>query len=195
MLIGFIGAPCTGKTTTAARLFAELKELGFPAEFVAERARRYIAKRRKAWATGTPSGFVPDLSDVDQILIADDQQIEEDIMNEKGMLCVTDSCAVNAILYMANKPETEANIEWFKRKAERYDVVFVCGALSSYRVADKCDPNRVHTLDESQVLADKIDSVVLPYFTDKQIVRLFGNPQQCAQTALAETLNRFTVGC
>ena len=48
MYVNFIGAPCSGKTTSAAKLFAELKEMGLEVEFVSEYARLYIAKKRIA---------------------------------------------------------------------------------------------------------------------------------------------------
>ena len=46
MLVTFIGSPISGKTTTAAQVFAELKKAGMPAEFVCEIARTFIANLR-----------------------------------------------------------------------------------------------------------------------------------------------------
>ena len=44
MLVCFMGAPSSGKTTIAANVFARLKAEGVSAEFIAERAREIIAK-------------------------------------------------------------------------------------------------------------------------------------------------------
>jgi GTPase SAR1 family protein len=47
MLIGFIGAPSCGKSTTAFGLCSKLKQEGYPVEFIAEYARRYIMECRR----------------------------------------------------------------------------------------------------------------------------------------------------
>lgn len=78
MRINLFGGPGTGKSTTAAWLYAKLKEESYPIELVTE----YI----KSWAW---EGRVP--SSYDQNYIFAKQLRREDLLTRKGIHLITDS--------------------------------------------------------------------------------------------------------
>src|ERR1700677_2459612 len=97
MLVNFVGSPSSGKTSSAALLFSELKDLGFPCEFITEFARIYIAKKRY-----NDSQTKVVLSDLDQSEIFKNQFELENIMlgSSNDPLILTDSSVWNSVLYM-----------------------------------------------------------------------------------------------
>lgn len=98
MIVGFLGAPNSGKTTIAAKVFAELKQNGQPnVEFVGEEARKYIAE------CVFFENKYPPLDFSDQERIFGRQFTTEQIMHTatgKSGVVVTDSSALNALWYM-----------------------------------------------------------------------------------------------
>jgi nicotinamide riboside kinase len=180
MLVAFVGPPCSGKTTTAARLFADLKERGLPVEFLAEYARMYIAQKR--WLQG---GDMAPLDDNDQFGIFWEQDKHEMVMSaDPTSLVIADSSAVSALLYMTDEfIEAESKrepvfgvpnaIEKAKRAAKRYDIIFRCSPVKPGVVYD---PNRVHSYEQSVELGHRITKVFdLVGVDPKKVFPLFGD--------------------
>lgn len=179
MLITFVGAPIAGKTTTAARLFADLKEQGHPVEFLSEYARTYIAEKRLQLGDRFEG-----LSDLDQVAIMDAQTKAEAILSaDPRSLVVADSCAISALLYMSNnfiahegvKPpgETLNVVERARQAAKRYDLIFVC---SPVRAGTTYDPNRIHSYEQSLELDRRVDFIFRVTQVDtNRVHRLFGD--------------------
>lgn len=176
MLVAFVGAPCSGKTTTAARLFADLKEQGLAVEFLTEYARMYIARRRLL-----DGDSFKVLSDFDQAHILETQsQNEYTFASEAKSIVIADSSAVSALLYMSELFLTNTQayerlispIEKAVMAASRYDVVFRC---SPVRPGVLYDPNRLHSYEESVELDKRIDKVFeLVQMNLSKVHQLFG---------------------
>lgn len=188
MLVGFIGAPCSGKTTTAAKLFAELKDNGQPSEYVAEKARSYIAaKKFTLRAAGNEHLF--SLSDEDQISIAKTQYRAELTMNHGNIIVVTDSCVLNSLLYMTPSAREGQDVQRLAvEAASKYDIVFVCGPVP--RPAGD-DPNRVHDEATSMGIHSQIEPLLLPFLDESKVHYLSGPSHARLQEAISVTLNRF----
>lgn len=181
MLVAFVGAPCSGKTTTAARLFADLKERGLPVEFLAEYARLYIALKR-FHEGDSPSP----LENADQAAIFSEQYKHESILSrDPTSLVIADSSAVSALLYMtddfiAQQAALPVNcyghaniIEQAKVAASKYDIVFRC---SPVRPGVVYDPNRLHSYEQSVELDKRITKVFEMVGIDhKKVFPLFGD--------------------
>lgn len=156
MLINFIGAPCSGKSTTAGRVYAELKDQGYPAEFVPEQARRYIAANR-----------YDSLDGLDQIVIMEKQFKEESIFAEGSQaLVVADSSPLNSLLYMTNGIRMTLDVEKvLGRLKERNEsipsVAFLCEPVKPALLLP--DPNRLHTWEQSVALHEQVKEVLAKY--------------------------------
>lgn len=188
MLVGFIGAPCSGKTTTAAKLFAELKESGQPAEYIAEKARSYIANKKfMLRQEGIEDSF--SLTDQDQVAIAKTQFRAELVMNQGDLIVVTDSCVLNSLLYMSEATRQSLEVKDLVRAAtSKYDLLFVAGPVQRPSVTD---PNRVHDEEESLLINSQIATVLQPEFEGKHVIYLSGPMHVRLQEALSTTLNKF----
>jgi nicotinamide riboside kinase len=196
MLVTFIGPPCSGKTTTAARLFADLKEQGLPAEFLAEYARMYIAQKRRFEGPDFPG-----LDDWDQVAILTEQAKSESILSfDKTSIVVADSSAVSALLYMTDdfiareqlrRPDYGGlnAIEEARRCAQRYDIVFRC---SPVRPGVLYDPNRVHSYEQSVELDKRITPIFeLVGLDTSKVVPLFGDTRFRVTEAAAATTMKY----
>ncbi|WNM70307.1 hypothetical protein [Myxococcus phage Mx1] len=188
MLVGFVGAPCSGKTTTAARLFAELKEMGIPAEYVAERARSYIARAKASKRSrGDVAPLV--LCDEDQKKIATGQFVDESVMHDPKVVLVTDSCVLNSLLYMTEGCRTDPEVNSLMRAAAaRYDLLFWCGPVAR---PEGDDPNRVHGEAECVAIHDQIETVIQPMLGKPMFV-LAGSPRHRFTDAMHAVLDAFT---
>lgn len=173
MLIGFIGCPNSGKTTTAAMTFADLKNMGVNSEWIPEQARLYIAERRLI--NRQPPGSNVELGDLDQVRIYKKQIRAEDVMlrsSGAGTVIVTDTSVLCTWLYMDELSRSLASQE-LAQHALNYDLLFYCAPV---RMQGPLDPNRVH--GEEQAL--RIDSEIpklLERFHIKPIP-LLGDSQQ-----------------
>ncbi len=157
MYVRFVGAPISGKTTVAARVFAELKNTGQPnVEFVVEQARLFIAERKY--------GLMDDahivLTDEDQLSIMHRQiEIEEVMGNSVGEegIMVTDSSFYNSLWYMSPEaqarafedPRVKLHLETYNEKS----LVFLCSPLP---VMSSIDKNRLHSAKDSRSIHDII---------------------------------------
>ncbi len=157
MLIGFIGAPCSGKTTIATKMFSTLKEQGNSAELIVEQARQYIARLRYDFLknNGVALNDVH-LTDEDQLKITFKQKEIEQVMSlscGKDTIVVSDSSVFNTALYMSNGFLDKPDRPFFTNLRNHYDMIFFCHPINLKALPD--DPNRVHSLDEVNRLAEK----------------------------------------
>lgn len=184
MLATYIGAPSSGKTTTSARVFADLKERGMSVEFLSEYARLYIAHKRRM-----EGDTFEGLTNLDQVDILFEQAKNEDIItSDPKLLVVADSCAMSALLYMTDeyieRVKKKPDFEWVGGKnpitlarecAKRYDVVFRCAPV---RPGVQYDPNRIHNFEQSLEIDKRIDMVLdLCEVPRSKVYPLIGDPR------------------
>lgn len=187
MLVGFLGAPCSGKTTTAARLFAELKDLGIPAEFITEYARTYIANRRY----GMASSHSLVLQNEDQMSIAEGQFRAESVMKEvcPDQVIITDSSVLNSLLYMTPEFTTLPDVfELVTYAINQYDLLFLCGVVPRPAVIDG---NRLHSEEESFTLQGQLEVILNGLVGSEKLIRLEGQSTSRLHTALGAVLDSF----
>jgi nicotinamide riboside kinase len=186
MLIGFIGCPASGKTTTAARLFAHFKDVGLATEFIPEQARWHIAEERLN--QGLPPGSQVELDDIDQTEIYYTQLSWENILRTSTpkSLIITDSCVLNTLMYLKGQ-EGLRKVMLSNEVLKRYDLLFYCPPTSGFGVPD---PNRIH--DHEQGLA--IDKMLTDSFEEFGIspLMLTGNTQTRYQQALGKLLEHLS---
>jgi hypothetical protein len=173
MLINFLGAPCSGKTTSAARVFADLKDEGYPAEFVSEAARRFIAAR--------PHPVT--LTAQDQIDIMMSQWENERVMSQGDSLVICDSSIINGLLYMPEEARQSVSVQsavaWARKN---YGVVFTCQTIQAEGFHK--DPNRVHSFEESIRLELQLPILLEEFAPEIKPVHLFGTSKYRTQEAL-----------
>jgi hypothetical protein len=174
--IGFVGSPLSGKTTTAAHLFAELKSQGLPVEFLPEYARNYIRDTRKeAFIQG---GRPAALGDEDQLRICRGQyDLEHDIMAFSGsqIVLVTDGCTLNAHFY------TSRDILDPNKMLQQYDLLFF--ARNIERPSLLADGNRVHDAQFSAACDARINEF-LNGAVCPNVIELKGDVQERLSDAL-----------
>lgn len=175
MLINFLGSPQSGKTTTAAMLFAKLKENHMVAEFVLEQARMKIAKNR------VYKGF-NSLTSEDQNEIFMEQIESESVMSRgNSAIVVSDSSPINNLLYCPDWKKDhwrQTMVSDFLSKNN--PLVFLCLPIdSSKRLTDM---NRIHSLEESIALHNKFDEI-LEYFQVKPVM-VYGSPEERLEVCL-----------
>ncbi len=190
MLIGFLGAPISGKTTTAAKLFASLKDDGYVAEFLPEQARVYIAERRAE--AMQPGRSMRPLDDIDQVNILVRQGRLESLFNsvgDKRTIVITDCAAFLALLYMT--PEYRARqdtMELAQKSAARFDLLFRCHPVHA---GDLYDPGRVHSQEQSIELDHHLEDIIeLVGVDSKKVVALSGPVHVRASRARYELTER-----
>ena len=162
MLINFIGCPQSGKTTTAAKLYSTLKEMGIPSEFIPEQARMAIIEKRVERRLDVHEQVL--LSSKDQLGILKRQfDIEELFLNSCGndMVIISDSSALNTLLYLNDKDYNDSkDLPFLKERLKRKDVhYFLCDPVVW---VNSKDPNRIHDKKQSIEFNDKILKRVLP---------------------------------
>jgi nicotinamide riboside kinase len=179
MLVNFIGAPCSGKTTIAASVFAELKESGQDAEFVTEKAREHIAQTRLlCQALDKPFS----LTDEDQWLIFDEQAHAQIIFSSNpDTIVVCDSDPLLTLLYMQEIPPVlEAAA---LQVAPKMGILFYCPPLSSYQVTG----NRVHDSEFAASIDAKIPAHYKKYAPNAKIYALpYGSVKEKVSYALGK---------
>ena len=201
MLIGFLGAPISGKTTTAALLFAGLKDNGYVAEFLPEQARTYIAFKRYSEVTTAMSEAnqpgscvaVPSrpLDDFDQLDIMRKQYAVEKVFSEVSprSLIVTDCAAFLALLYMTPEARVKQDVlQKARASAAGFDLLFRCHPV---KPGDLYDPNRVHSFEQSQALDAQLEEVMrLAEVPTEKVVDLAGPSNVRASRAHFEVMER-----
>lgn len=148
MLVAFLGAPGSGKTTIAVNMFSSFKNVSTTSELIVEQARQYIAKVR--FDNNLPPNSPVTLTDDDQIKIALSQITLEKQMKHScgiGTIIVSDSSALSAQLYMSEDYLAKDQIKTFFRKAlSVYDLIFYCAPVDNLRLPN--DSNRIHGEDK-----------------------------------------------
>lgn len=173
MLIGFIGCPSSGKTTTAAMAFADLKNMGVSSEFIPEQARMYIAEMRLVLRL--PPGSTVPLTDNDQFQILQKQMDSEKMLVQSsgpGVVVITDSSAFNTLLYM--KPRFRELVRQIViEHLKTYDLLFYCAPVKMPKVLD---PNRVHNEQQALEIDRMIPDLLKEY--DVKSIYLLGDSHQ-----------------
>ncbi len=185
MLIGFIGAPASGKTTVASILFSKLKTADFIADMITERARRYILEKKK---TSGSKDFR--LTNRDQWNIIDLQIDEErlylDTLHSEEII-VSDSSILNNLLYIENLTEESKGV--IRNHIKKYDLLFYCQRSSSQYLPN--DTGRVHSLSESNQLDARIPSLLQDF--EVTAFKLLGPPSERGNEAYREFLRYIKV--
>lgn len=187
MLIGFLGCPSSGKTTTAAITFAELKAHGIPAEFVMEQARILIAQERILLGL-SPNEF-PKLEDSHQEKILELQENLENLMIKScgdNIVIISDGSIFNTLLYLNTISENTKQI--IERHRKLYDYLFYCPMIPNN--FSSTDPNRIH----SKEISKQIDQVKIPEIIQQfniDAVPLNGTPQQRKDQVISVIYNKF----
>jgi hypothetical protein len=172
MLFNFIGCPQSGKTTTAAMVFASMKEVSRVAEFCPEQARFYIARRR------VRAGLRPQdhlaLDDADQFEIMKAQlEADEVLVKACGpeVIIVSDSSPLNSMLYMS---------PWYRKTKEVQDMALRSLEITKtsfyaqpiYRPYQQ-DPNRIHDEEQSRAI-DKLIPELLQEYPGLNVAEIHG---------------------
>lgn len=176
MLFNFIGCPQSGKTTTAAMVFASMKETGIVAEFIPEQARYYIAKLR------VQKNLLPEekliLNDSNQIEIMKHQvEMDEILVKACGdrVIILSDSSPLNAMLYMSFTCRRSKEVQDL---ALRSLVITKTSfwAHPIYRPYQQ-DPNRIHSEEESKSIDKRIPELVSEFPT-LNVVNIHGTTSE-----------------
>lgn len=181
MLVNFLGSPQSGKTTTAAMLFAKLKENHMVAEFVLEQARMKIAENRLLNKTGLS------VQDQHEIFMRQIQSEWTMAKNSKSIV-VSDSSPINNLIYLEDWKRENVRLGEIRRILhELKPLVFLCQPIDTDQ--DLVDMNRIHSLKESIALHSKFDEI-LKYF-DVTPVQVYGSPEQRLATVMQTVYDQF----
>jgi thymidylate kinase len=130
-LIGFVGSPYSGKTTTAALLFGELKKIGVQVEYMPEYARDRIRELKSLTL------FKNGIDKETQAFIRDRQEALEHMhleFNGEGAITITDGSTANSYFYGGSKSDLYSEIS-------RYDLLFFSRNIDTRSYFDE---NRIH---------------------------------------------------
>jgi thymidylate kinase len=173
MNVGFVGSPCSGKTTTAALVFAHLKDEGLLTEFVSEQARLYISRKR--FQSLSPEKAVV-LTDDDQEAIMASQALTEEHMSvsvgDYGVL-ISDASPLNSLLYMSEERRESKNVKkYIEMTVKNTDLLFFAHPVISKM---HTDPNRIHSLEQSILLHRAIQPMLEKYAPDLKVLSIAGD--------------------
>lgn len=189
MLIGFVGVPGSGKSTVAAAVFSELKKMGLVTEFIPEQARWYIAKYRfdKGLAPTDPV----QLKDTDQLEIMLQQlEVEENLLAGSNFadVLITDSSAVNSLLYMSPTAQQSAfESEYTEWSENQYDLLILCRPVPDFVDHEK-DPNRIHTQQQAEDLANWVEPTLEEWFPSIPVKIVAGSIEERVEQVLETVL-------
>lgn len=191
VLVSILGCPCSGKTTTAAMAFAELKQSGFLTEFITEQARYYIAKKRVE-LEASPKEVIK-LNDDDQLCIMTKQTEMEEIYKkacDPSTIILCDSSSLNALLYMSDDFLSDQRVQENIQKAlSQYDMVFYATPLEGFSAYDS---NRVHDKAFSESFDQRLPDFCLKHLPSLNISNaLVGDPQARMSTLVDGILHRY----
>ncbi len=162
MLVNFIGCPQSGKTTTAAMLFASMKETGMVAEFNPEQARFHIARLRVKMGLRPEDGMSLTNMDQYEIMLA---QVEADETLVKAcgpkVYIVSDSSPLNSMLYMTQEFRLSPLVQNLaQRSLNITDQSF--HMLPIYKPYLD-DPNRIHSEAQSKEIDRNIPDLLAQF--------------------------------
>lgn len=183
MLIGFIGCPCSGKTTTAAMTFADLKTMGIPTELIPEQARLVIAEKRVRQGLSPQDQL--ELTGQDQAeIIGRQEEYENLLMQACGpeVTLIADSSVLNTLLYLEREDVADLHEEMTESIA-RYDLLFYC---SPVKPPLGQDPNRIHTYEQALKIDREIPKLLSEF--NLKPIGLFGEPKDRHHVVLRHIL-------
>lgn len=182
MLIGFIGTPSCGKSTTSFGLCYHLKKLGFGVELVTEYARRHIIECRINGIVGN-GGF-----EGQTIIYGQDSANALLYRNHSDAITITDGCTINCSFY------NDFNHLDLVEEANKYDLLFYIPTEDVPPAPG--DANRIQNRAQIMALAAKWEEVIRPLMEKvPHIVELRGYPNfttdQMVESAYAVIEERF----
>jgi tRNA uridine 5-carbamoylmethylation protein Kti12 len=162
MLVNFVGAPCSGKTTVAAGVFSELKNSQHNVEFITEKAREYIARKWYLFRDAK-------LDDTDQYRIMLEQSDAQRYMNRMDTAVICDSDPLLSMLYMSTDFRKALSVVSLAKEVyHQMGLVFYCPMLDSY----KMEGNRIHDLPFAIGIDKQIRQHYLQYAPKAEFVEL-----------------------
>jgi adenylate kinase family enzyme len=184
MLINFLGAPSSGKTTIAANVFARLKAMGVSAEFIAERAREVIAKYKMQ---GKPLDLNDEMQN--EIFLAQyDAEMAFATGTENPIIC--DSSALLTLAYMSDG-YAERHVKVIEHIVEsitpKMDIVFYCPLVKRENLRDS---NRIHNFAQSEEVDKKIRLLIKERLTGKKVVVLSGTIEDMTYQVICEIMSK-----
>lgn len=191
MNVSFIGCPCSGKTTTAAMVFANLKETGLPVEFVPEQARLYIAQQR--FVKGLRPEAPLKLSNFDQQMIFDEQSNWEVMMAKvcgPKVIVVSDTWSLASLLYMTDDFIEESNLSQLV-KEKVLPVTNLVFHLAPVEPPDALDPNRIHDAEASKEIDRRIPLILRRHAPNLEVNEVDGTPIDRARIVLNVIRSRY----
>ena len=182
MLIGFIGTPSCGKSTTSFGLCYHLKKLGYTVELVTEYARRHIIECRFNGIVGN-GGY-----EGQKVIYAQDSANALLYRDHSDAITITDGCTINCSFY------NDFNHLDLISEANKYDLLFYIPTEDVPPVPG--DANRIQNREQIMALAAKWEEVVRPLMDQlPHIVELRGYPNftvdQMVEAAYAVMQERF----
>lgn len=183
MLIGFIGSPGCGKSTTAFGLCYRLKQNGYAAEFFAEYARYQIMQCRLKNIPGNGG------DDGQAIIYAQDSGNALFYRNHADSISITDGSTLNCHFYGIEDMD-------FAVEAAKYDLLFYVPVTDVPLTLN--DPNRVQNKQEILAMARRWEDRIRPLMGQlPHIVELPGYPhqdtEQMLDKAYAVIMNRLSL--
>lgn len=172
MLVGFIGSPCCGKTTTAFGLCHTLKTRGHAVEFFPEYARRHIIQTRLDGGIG--NGGI----DGQRQIYARDCTDAAFYRAHAEAISITDGSSANCYFY-------GLDTLCLRTEIARYDILFY---VSIGAVPDAGnDANRVQSNVEIMHMAERWDKTLRPLLGQvPELVEIRGYPHQNLQDMTAQ---------
>lgn len=172
MMIGFIGTPSCGKSTTAFGLCYHLKKAGYPVEFVVEYARRRIIECRLEGIPG--NGGVAG----QRLIYKTDSDNTLFYRDHANAVSVMDGSTINCFFYGFDPMDFDA-------EAAKYDLLFYIPTTDI--PMSVMDANRMQDRDAILKMADRWEAVVRPLMKKHaHIVELRGYPHQNEDAMVAE---------
>lgn len=169
MIVNFVGCPASGKTTIAAKTFAYLKEDGYPAEYIAERARYWIAVSK---IKNEP------LDDEYQEKIFKDQFEHERLMAEsnKNAVVISDSSALLTLVYSSDSDKLLAKQpdNFLSNIVQRLKEGLVFYCLPIPKIDNLKDDNRIHSYEQSLEINKQIEPLFEKYAPNVELIKLDG---------------------
>lgn len=176
MLIGFIGAPCCGKSTTAFGLCHTFKTKGYAVEFIPEYARRHIMDVHIQGGSGN-GGLAGQ-----HVIYGQDSANALLYRQHSDALNITDGSTVNCFFYGFEVIDPT-------EEAMKYDLLFYV-PIGDVPPTRNNDGNRAHNRDQSMEMAARWDATIRPLMQKMpHIVELRGYPYQTAEEMLQQAVS------
>ena len=155
LIVNIYGGPCAGKSTTALQLVAELKKLGYHADYVSEVAKELVYAKDFEHLDGTLKN---------QSKILSEQKRRLDIMLDNVDVVVTDSpLLLNTVYLKENAPEYIESVFSQYENYNNYNVVVERDLSVEFE-----QEGRIHNLEESIKKDGEINTLLDSHNIDYQ---------------------------